>query len=177
MNRDDYIKEAERQLSNENFYKKVDEDLTIKHNKIIYDAVDELANRGKIHKDTAAYLKNSKPRMAALYLLPKIHKNKLPPPGRPIISANECPTERISQFVDFFLQSHLPKIKSYVRDTTDFIIKLIETGWKIHIIHIRCNKPLHQHSTLGRCYGSNKIFGSPQTTWCYTIQSKHKRFT
>ena len=58
--------------------------------------------------------------------MPKIHKNKIPPPGHPIISANEFPTERISQLVDFFLQPHLMKLKSYIKETTDFIIKISE---------------------------------------------------
>ena len=40
-------------------------------------------------------------------MLPKIHKNREHPPGRPIVSGNGCPTERISKFVDFFLQMHI----------------------------------------------------------------------
>ena len=42
-------------------------------------------------------------------------------PGRPIVSANSSPTERISQLVDHFLQPIVSTTPSYVRDTTDFI--------------------------------------------------------
>jgi len=54
-------------------------------------------------------------------MLPKIHKNKLPPPGRPILSANDCPTERISTFVDHFLRPIVAQTKPYIKDTTHFI--------------------------------------------------------
>ena len=112
MNRDDYIKEGHRQLSDTQFYRKMNRNMTHEHNEQIKAFVDVMADRGELHPQTTNYLKNDSPRTAILYLLPKIHKNKNPPPGRPIISANECPTERISQFVDFFLQPHLSKIKS-----------------------------------------------------------------
>ena len=61
------------------------------------------------------------PRTANFYLLPKIHKGKVPPPGRPIVSANDCPTERISQLVDHFIQPLLPKLDSYIRDSGHFL--------------------------------------------------------
>ena len=54
-------------------------------------------------------------------MLPKIHKDKTNPPGRPIVSGNGCPTERISQFVDFFLQPGVKNIQSYIKDTTHFL--------------------------------------------------------
>ena len=54
--------------------------------------------------------------------LPKIHK--VNNPGRPIVSSNNHPTERISQFVDFHLKPLVFTIPSYVKDTTDFLNKL-----------------------------------------------------
>ena len=63
-----------------------------------------------------------------MYLLPKIHKNIIPPPGRPVISSNGSPTERISQFVDFFLQPYVSSSRSYIKDTNDFLLKLQELG-------------------------------------------------
>ena len=55
------------------------------------------------------------------YLLPKIHKGIIPPPGRPILSANGSPTEKISQFEDHLLNPLCPKIRSYVQDSTHFL--------------------------------------------------------
>ena len=61
-------------------------------------------------------------------MLPKIHKNLQKPPGRPIVSGNGCPTERISKFVDFFLQPGVKNIRSYIRDTSDFLLMLQNLG-------------------------------------------------
>ncbi len=74
-----------------------------------------MADHGELHRDMINYLKNQTSCTSVQYLLPKIHKNKNPLSGRPIIPADESLTERISQFEDFFLQPHLTKIKSYVR--------------------------------------------------------------
>ena len=58
----------------------------------------------------------------AFYFLPKIHKQNIT--GRPIISGNNSPTEKISAFVDEHIKQFVPHIKSYVRDTPDFIKKI-----------------------------------------------------
>ena len=54
-------------------------------------------------------------------MLTKIHKGTNPPPGRPIVSSTGCPTERLSQFADFFLQPNVTKSRSYIKDMTHFI--------------------------------------------------------
>ena len=59
------------------------------------------------------------PRIPIFYTLIKIQKPKLV--GRPIISGCDCPTERISSFVDTLLQPIAQKQKSFIKNTTDFI--------------------------------------------------------
>ena len=44
--------------------------------------------------------------------------------GRPIVSGNNCPTAKISAFVDEHIKMMVPLIPSYVRDTPDFIRKI-----------------------------------------------------
>jgi hypothetical protein len=117
QNPSDYITEGLRQLSDLNFYKEVTEDLTNKHNQEVYDLVHHLLQNKEISEKCADYLVLDKPRTPQLYLLPKIHKGKTPVPGRPIVSGNNCPTERISQLADRFLQP-------LVQNTTDFLTKL-----------------------------------------------------
>ena len=75
----------------------------------------------EISQKTADYLILETPRTPNFYLLPKIHKDKIPPPGRPIVSANGCPSEQISQFVDHFIQPLVQKLPSYLRDSTHLI--------------------------------------------------------
>ena len=128
MNIADYIREAERQLSDIRFYEKIDTDLTHEFNKAIKEELDRMLLADEIGEKCYKYLYVKKPRTALFYLLPKIHKGILPPPGRPILSANDCPTERISEFVDFFLRPLVELLPSYIRDTTDLIVKLAALG-------------------------------------------------
>ena len=57
-----------------------------------------------------------------LYLLRKVHKPGNP--GRPIVSSCEAPTEKISQFLDYHLRPYEETLPSYLKDTTDFLLKL-----------------------------------------------------
>ncbi len=61
-----------------------------------------------------------------LYFLPKIHKAERPAPWRPIVSASGCPTDRISALVDHFLSPYMLLLPSYIKDTTDFLLKIVE---------------------------------------------------
>ena len=121
QNHSDYINEGLRQLSDKNFYLETKTDLTAKHNVLVQTEVKRLISTKEISEKTGQYLFIENPRTSKLYLLPKIHKNVKPPPGRPIVSANECPTERVSQFVDRFIQPIVSKLPAYVRDSGHFI--------------------------------------------------------
>ena len=71
---------------------------------------------------TVNSLLEEKIKTSEFHLLPKIHKsNNL---GRPAISSINCHTSRISEFVDYYLQTEVKKLKYYVEDTTDFIKKI-----------------------------------------------------
>ena len=78
-------------------------------------------NNKEISKKCKEYLLNYEIKPARFYTLPKIHKGIYPPPGRPIISGNGWPTERISQFVDHFLKHVSCKGRSFIKDTSDFL--------------------------------------------------------
>ena len=121
QNRSDYIKEGLRQLSDPKFYKEVKTNLTTTHNNLVKTEIDRLIKSKEISDKTGDYLYIDNPRTSKFYLLPKIHKNVIPPPGRPIVSANSCPTERISQFVDHFIQPIVPTLPAYIRDSGHFL--------------------------------------------------------
>ena len=63
---------------------------------------------------------------AKFYMLPKIHKKGVP--GRPICSSVNYPTSKISKLVYEHMKNYVPKTKSYIRDTQDFIKKIKELG-------------------------------------------------
>ena len=116
-----YISEAHRQLTNTQFYNKTDRDLTIEHTTQVHNLVDKLHTTGEITRRVRDRLISGQTRTPHLYLLPKIHKQGDPPPGRPVVSANSCPTERISTFVDMFIKGLVPKVPSYIKDTGHFL--------------------------------------------------------
>ena len=124
MNRKDYIAEGLRQLGDEKFYQKLEEDPTMDNHSKVIDQLEAMRVRGEITQKVKTYLSVNKPRTAQLYLLPKIHKNVRPVPGRPIVSANDSATERISAFVDHFLAPIVRQSRSYLRDTSYFLNKL-----------------------------------------------------
>ena len=124
MDTPDYVKEADRQLNDQQTYKKLGNDPTKEFSTIVNQRVDKMVADQEITQKIGNILKISNPRTPQIYFLPKIHKNVIPPPGRPIVSANSCPTENISAFVDLFLNPLVPKSEHYVKDTTDFLNKI-----------------------------------------------------
>ena len=80
-------------------------------------------NRDKIiNEETKRHLIQTDPKPGRFYILPKVHKQGNP--GRPIVSSNSHPTERISQFVDHHLKPLVQTTQSFIKDTTHFLSKL-----------------------------------------------------
>ena len=128
MNREDYLKEGYRQLSDPLFYRALVEDPTEQYRIEVNNLLEDMKQNGEIDENTQSYLSNKTCSTSEFYMLPKLHKGQTPCPGRPIISANGSPTEKISQFVDHFLNPPTQKLKSYVRDTTHLLQKLDSIG-------------------------------------------------
>ena len=77
---------------------------------------------------TANSLLEEKIETPEFHLLPKIHKANNP--GRPAISFVNCHTSRISEFVDYYLQPEVNKLKFYVKDDRDFM-KIFEAIYHV----------------------------------------------
>ena len=123
LNSKDYKNEAMRQLTDDNFYIKVHQDLTEKHLCAINTLLHKLHGKGEIPDKVFKSLLKLQVRTARFYLLPKVHKSLLPEklPGRPIISGNDCASEKISCLVDEHIKPFVKNYPSFVKDTTDFI--------------------------------------------------------
>ena len=124
LNWADYVAEGLRQLSDQNFYQPIDDDLTTEHNQKFVGQLDNMLKWGEITERVARFLITREPRTAQLYLLPKIHKNVTPVPSRLIVSANKSPTERVSAFIDNFWAPIVRTGHSFIRDTSNFFLKL-----------------------------------------------------
>jgi hypothetical protein len=131
QNTEDYIREANRQLTDTVHYKTVSNDPTPKITTSSNKLVKELPSNGHIDENTSkwAQLDPSDVRTHIFYHLPKIHKTLQNPPGRPIVSGIQGPTEKLSKLVDFWLRDYVTKLPSYVQDTTH-MLRVIEE-WNI----------------------------------------------
>ena len=130
QNRTDYIKEGLRQLGKYQFYRKVIMNLTSEHRKRVQSLIDDLFAKKEISEKMFLFLSRGGNRTSVFYMLPKIHKNKTPVPGRPIVSSCDCPTEKISMLIDIILQPFVLHTNSYIRDTSDFLSKV--NGIELH---------------------------------------------
>lgn len=128
MNRSDYIAEVERQLRDEKYYEKLDENPHEKFKQEINAKISAVKSNAHLSGFQDVKTPNET-RIPQFYILPKTHKkhdSSLPLgyPGRPIVSACGSLTENVSAFIDSTLKSHMESLPSYVKDTTDFINKI-----------------------------------------------------
>lgn len=124
MNRDDYIKEADRQLSDTSFYKVLQSDPTDEFKQIVKENVEALLEAKEIDKNMVRSLIPLSPIAGRFYLLPKIHKANVP--GRPIVSGIGTVTENISLYVDSLINKIPPNIPSFIRDTNHFLSEILD---------------------------------------------------
>ena len=126
LSREQYIQECERQLSDQIYYQRLHMSTLDSVVTEITEIIDQYHLAGFISKSVNKWIRTPEPRVANFYILPKIHKNQENPPGRPIMSANNHPTERISAYVDMFLNPIMQKQDSFIKDTGHLITILKE---------------------------------------------------
>ena len=119
--REDYIKEAEKQLGVSDVYEEVPDDAEPLIS-TIHTTLEKIRKRGDLKKENIQYFKVKDPKFASFYLLPKIHKRLYDIPGRPVISNCGYYTENISAILDFHLQPLAQAVKSYIKDTNNCFV-------------------------------------------------------
>lgn len=126
QNTEDYIEEAMKQLSNTKHYVPLQSDPTPKIAKESNEITDQLLADGHISEQTHrwAKLNVSQTKCHRFYTLPKIHKTLNNPPGRPIVSGINGPTEKLSKIVDSWLQPYVTSLQSHIKDSTHMLTML-----------------------------------------------------
>ena len=127
--REDYIAEAEKQLSDRNMYRDVNFISKILQNlaETSNDIFKNLKRKGKItEKELKYFIINHKKatNLGKMYLLPKIDKRLYDLPGRPVISTCGTPAEKVSEFLDNQLKPVMQEGMSYIKDSNDFKHKI-----------------------------------------------------
>ena len=127
MNRNEYIEECKKQLSDSTFYEQTDESNLQKQNAKLRNEIMNLkANNYISEKEYKFLLKRFHSSQTPIfYGLSKIHKffEKFPP-LRPIVYDFNCISASLSEYVNSFLKYQAKICKSYARDISDFLLKL-----------------------------------------------------
>ena len=147
-----YKQEAERQLSDNTFYERLDRDFTMDYNKAVCEVVKEAITKGELPPDpaSAVNLVVENPRTSRFYILPKIHQPRNS--GRPIVSACNCPTELIARYLDRITPPLIQRLPSYVKDTNHMlqIGRLFSLSWNCQLcFHYGCEIFVHCHPQYG----------------------------
>ena len=121
--RDDYTKEAEKQLGDKDIYEEMCNDPGPLIS-TIHKAIEKVPKKGDVNADTIKYFMVKDPKSARFYLLPKIYKRLHDVPGWSVISNCGYYTENISSFLDCHLQPLTREVKSYLKGTNNFLKKL-----------------------------------------------------
>ena len=125
-----YINDTNNDTNN---YEQLVFDPTELHTGKIKSEINNLKNENLLTSKTEKSLLEEKIQTPEFHFLPKINKANIP--GRPIISSVNCHTGKISEFVDYYLQPEVKKLKFYVKDTTEVIKKtevidhVIDDSW------------------------------------------------
>ena len=131
--RNDYLMEAEKQLSDKGVYKKV------KFNEKLIRGLTETRNNMFRNLKNGGFISDKEPKyfsfdhkrasnFGKLHLLPKIHKKLFNVPGQPVISSCGTPTEKASGFLYGNLKTIMQESWSYIKDSADFINKIGQIG-------------------------------------------------
>ena len=127
--RNDYLREAEKQLKDPSLYRKV----AFKDNNLsqLVDSSNRffknLKMKGHITEKRLKYFSDELKKscnLGKLYLLPKIHKSLESVPGRPVISNCSPPTEKVPEFLHHHLKPVMQGSKSHIKDSVHFLEKI-----------------------------------------------------
>ena len=118
--REMYLAEAQKQLTDEQYYSNIPKDHTPNVAFEIETFLTFLYTKKLITEQCYEFLQPQHTvRTPVFYLLPKIHKQGTP--GRPIISGCNSPTESLSKYLNHYLKPIVQTSPSYIKDTTHFL--------------------------------------------------------
>lgn len=115
-----------RQHDNEEYYKTLEKELASDHEHLISQCINELINNRDLDKWTGQLLRPTNLRAPIFYFVPKI--NKPNNPAWPVVSSVNSHAEKISAYWDKFLRPLAENLKSHIKDTCNFIIRLKRLG-------------------------------------------------
>lgn len=129
LNRSDYIKFAEKHLSDEKNYKKISEFESQRLLEEVSQLFELIFGRNSDSKTKkhfnfiGKFVKNTKrENISKFYVIPKIHKT--PISTRPILASHSATLQNFSTFLAFCAQPKVEKTKLYLKNSREFLKKL-----------------------------------------------------
>lgn len=128
------MEEAYNILSDKKYYTLLPNNPLPEHLISYTDLISFAHQEGILNKKEKDFLLTKNPVMPLFYFLPKVHKNPIKPPGRPIIAGIDSLTSGLSHYIDLHLQKYVITIPSYLRASS---LRL-----KTYVGHLNTNGPL-----------------------------------
>lgn len=113
----DYLREADRQLSHTNIYTRIVSNPTSIYTQRLKQIIKEATSIGILSPSEAINLVPSHPVTPIFHHLPKIHKHDVPIQGRPIAASIGSLGELLGNLTDTLLHTLVTRIPSHLRDT------------------------------------------------------------
>lgn len=104
LDKEEYTREMNRILEDRMTYGLLPIDPTLGFKRTLIELVNEGSALGILDKKETEFLIPLAPRIPIFYYLPKVHKNPVNPPGRPIVNGIDSVTSRMGRYIDFHLQ-------------------------------------------------------------------------
>ena len=108
--REDYLKEVEKQLGDKETYEELLSDHVSPLISIAKACPSRVKNGGDIPNETLEYFFINKPKLGRFYLLPKTHKPLHDAPGGPVIFNSGFFMENVSAFLEYHLKHYHKKL-------------------------------------------------------------------
>ncbi|KAM9296679.1 breast cancer type 1 susceptibility protein [Gastrophryne carolinensis] len=129
LDRDTYISEAERQLSDTETYTQLRGDPTQTFIHELDLVFEEGMAVGMFSTNLVEKMKIEYPVIPIFHHLPKIHKPERPPRGRPIVAGIGGLHERLGQWLDSVLQPIVKMLPGYIKDTREVLKAIHQLRW------------------------------------------------
>uniref|UniRef100_A0A8C5PGH1 Reverse transcriptase domain-containing protein n=1 Tax=Leptobrachium leishanense TaxID=445787 RepID=A0A8C5PGH1_9ANUR len=139
LKKDNYVAEVMKILNDGVTYKEIRENPIDSIKRSLKAYLDKGKEVGILLEKEYQYLHNIYPKTPSFYILPKIHKNPIEPPGRPIVAGINSITSNLSQYVDKILQPAVKTMVSYTKDTMDMLQILREASWEADCFLVVCD--------------------------------------
>uniref|UniRef100_A0A8C5QJI9 Reverse transcriptase domain-containing protein n=1 Tax=Leptobrachium leishanense TaxID=445787 RepID=A0A8C5QJI9_9ANUR len=127
LDNDQYCNMVLKILEDTNTYQVLSTNPTDLYSSELRNILNEALGQDLISKNEFQFMNPNQPTISTFYALPKMHKGKIPPPGRRIVSDRNNLTQNSSIYIDKVLRRTVDSLPSYIRDTKQMLKILNET--------------------------------------------------